>query len=322
MLLVIVFLGLLGIGVLLLWGPRSRPARAARLEQLDNYAWSSPAPTLAALAGEGAEGTMTTAALSAVDRLLRSDQTRSRIATGLERAGIRMRPQEWLLLRISAVIVGAAVLTVLTGNLPLGVLLGALIGWFSTHLIVKIKASRRCAAFADQLPDVLQLIASSLRSGFSLAQALDGVVREGPQPAVSEFGRALAETRLGVDVEDALDGVAARMNSRDLAWVVMAVRISHEVGGNLAEVLLTTVQTIRERAQLKRQVRALSAEGRLSAYILIALPLFIAGYFVMVRPQYLRPLYTQPIGIGMLAFAVIGMFVGSWWMSRVVKVEV
>jgi tight adherence protein B len=235
---------------------------------------------------------------------------------------MRMRPQEWLLLRIAAVVVAVALSTVLSGSLVLGVLIGALLGWLGTYLVVRVKAARRCSAFADQLPDVLQLIASSLRSGFSLAQALDGVVREGAQPAASEFGRALTEARLGVEVEDALDGVAERMKCRDLAWVVMAVRISREVGGNLAEVLLTTVHTIRERAQLKRQVRALSAEGRMSAYVLIALPIFVAGWFVLVRPQYLRPLYTQPLGIAMLAFAVLGVIVGSWWMSRVVKVEV
>jgi tight adherence protein B len=322
LLLTLSFFGLLGIALVLMWKPRPKPAHETRLDQLDNYSWSPPPVALAGLPGDGSEGAVAAAALSVADRLLRSGNARSRIVTDLERAGMRMRPQEWLLLRISAVIVAIALFTVLIGSLVVGALLGALLGWLGTYVVVRFKAARRCSAFADQLPDVLQLIASSLRSGFSLAQALDGVVREGSQPAASEFGRALAEARLGVEVEDALDGVAERMKCRDLAWVVMAVRISRDVGGNLAEVLLTTVHTIRERAQLKRQIRALSAEGRLSAYVLIALPIFVAGWFVLVRPEYLRPLYTQPLGIAMLSFAVFGVLVGSWWMSRVVKVEV
>ena len=191
-----------------------------------------------------------------------------------------------------------------------------------TRFLLKVKAARRCAAFADQLPDMLQLIASSLRSGFSLAQALDGVVREGAQPAASEFARALTEARLGLELEDALDQMADRMKSQDLEMVVMAVRISRDVGGNLAEVLLTTMRTMRDRAQLKRQIRALSAEGRLSAYILIALPILVAGGFALARPDYLRPLYTVPAGVAMLVVAVLGVVIGSWWMSRIVKVEV
>jgi tight adherence protein B len=319
-LMALIFLALLGVGLLLVWNPKPKPAAQQRLEQLHSYAWSPPVvgPPIAA----PAEGQLATAALSFVDRFLRSRGSRSRIQTELERAGLRMRPQEWILLRISIGIALIAVLVLLTGSLLIGVLAGSALAWLATRLVLSFKASRRCAAFADQLPDVLQLIASSLRSGFSLSQAIDGVVREGPQPAATEFARAVTEARLGVDQEEALDWVAERMKCQDLSWVVMAVRISREVGGNLAEVLLTTVHTMRARAQLKRQIRALSAEGRLSAYVLIALPVFVAGWFLLVRPQYLRPLYTSPGGIAMLVVAVTGLIVGSWWMSRVVKVEV
>ena len=156
-----------------------------------------------------------------------------------------------------------ATFLLLSGNLIVGLLFGGLLGWLGTRFYLRFKMSRRCAAFADQLPDTLQLVASSLRSGFSLLQALDGVVREGSAPASTEFARALSDGRLGIDIEDALDKVADRMRCQDLSWVVMAIRISREVGGNLAEVLLTTVHTMRERSQVRRQVRALSAEGRL-----------------------------------------------------------
>ena len=317
--LVLTFLGLLGVGLLVLGNPKPS-GRDARLDQLDVYRWSAPQP--AAAAAVPGEGMAASVALSLVDRLIRLGRSRTRIAADLERAGLRMRPQEWILLRISAGIALIALFTVVMGSLPIGLLLGTLLAWLGTRFLLKVKASRRCAAFADQLPDMLQLIASSLRSGFSLSQALEGVVREGSQPAAGEFARALTEARLGVDLEDALDQGAERMKSQDLAWVVMAVRISRDVGGNLAEVLLTTVHTMRERVQLKRQIRALSAEGRLSAYILIALPILVAGWFALVRPDYLRPLYTAAPGMALLCIAVLGVLIGSWWMSRIVKVEV
>jgi tight adherence protein B len=112
------------------------------------------------------------------------------------------------------------------------------------------------------------------------------------------------------------------MRCRDLAWTVMAIRIQREVGGNLAEVLLTTVQTMRERAQVRRLVRTLTAEGRLSAYILVALPITVGGWLFLSRGEYMRPLYTDPMGIGMLVFAVLLVILGSFWLSRLVKVEV
>jgi tight adherence protein B len=190
------------------------------------------------------------------------------------------------------------------------------------HVILSIRIGRRRAAFGEQLPDVLQLIAGSLQSGFSLPQAVDAVVREGSQPAASEFSRALVEARLGADLEDALNRVADRMNSTDLRWTVMAIRIQREVGGNLAEVLRTTVGTMRERAYLRRQVSSLSAEGRLSAYVLIALPLLIGGWFFYSDPSYMRPLYTTLIGLVMLVGSVVLILVGAFWMRRLIKIEV
>jgi tight adherence protein B len=215
-----------------------------------------------------------------------------------------------------------AVLSALLNNGVLGVLIGAVGGWLVTALWLSARTRKRSSHFAEQLPDVLQLVASSLRSGFSLGQALDGVVHDGVQPAAGEIARALTEARLGGELEDSLDRVATRMRSQDLAWVVMAIRISREVGGNLAEVLMTTVHTVRERGQLARQVRALSAEGRLSAHVLVAMPVGVGLWLFTVRRDYMRPLYTTAPGIAMLVMACLGLVVGSWWLSRVVKVQV
>jgi tight adherence protein B len=219
-------------------------------------------------------------------------------------------------------VVLAVVLILLTGSPVLGLFLGALAGWLAMRLIVSTRISRRRAAFAEQLPDVLQILAGSLQSGFSLPQALDAVIREDTQPVAGEFSRALVETRIGGELETALDRVADRMDSKDLRWSVEAIRIQRAVGGNLVEVLRTTNETMRERASVRRHVRALSAEGRLSAYILIALPLLVGAFLFVTRDSYMRPLYTTPLGLAMLTVGVVLVAVGTVWMRNVVKVEV
>jgi len=275
----------------------------------------APAPADADASGAGG-------AVGWVTRLLESANSEKGLAERLDLAGSERKPAEWVLIGIGGSALLAVALTLATGNLLIGVLGGALIGWLGMHAVLSLRIGRRRAAFGEQLPDVLQLIAGSLQSGFSLPQAVDAVVREGTQPAADEFSRALAEARIGADLEDALNRVADRMDSTDLRWTVMAIRIQREVGGNLAEVLRTTVGTMRERAFLRRQVKALSAEGRLSAYILIALPVVIGGWFFYSDPTYMRPLYTTLIGLVMLVGSAVLVVVGAFWMRRLIKIEV
>ncbi|WP_167980664.1 type II secretion system F family protein [Lentzea indica] len=148
------------------------------------------------------------------------------------------------------------------------------------------------------------------------------MVREGTQPIAGEIARSLARTRLGVSVEDALDKAAVRMQCQDLSWVVMAIRIQREVGGNLAELLLTTVHTMRERATVRRQVKALTAEGRLSAYVLISLPIGLGAWLFTSRREYIEPLYTRPVGWMMLGATAVCLCAGWFWMKKMIKVEV
>jgi Flp pilus assembly protein TadB len=269
-----------------------------------------------------AEGTVTRTATGWASRLLRSTNTERGLSDRLDWAGISRSPAEWLLLTVCGCVVLAGALTVLTRSLLLSIPVGALVGWLAQRLYVSVRIGRRRGAFSEQLPDVLQLIAGSLQSGFSLPQALDAVVREDTQPAAGEFSRALAEARIGANLEDAIQRVADRMDSTDLRWTVMAIRIQREVGGNLAEVLLTTVGTMRERAFLRRQVRALSAEGRLSAYILIALPIVVGGWFFYSDPKYMRLLYTTVPGLIMFVGSAVLIVVGALWMRKLIDIEV
>ena len=178
--------------------------------------------------------------------------------------------------------------------------------------------SKRRAAFADQLPEVLQLITTALRSGYGLTQALESISEDAEEPARSEFAQVLVQIRLGRDLSDALRALAQRMASKDLGWVVAAIDINRETGGNLSEVLATVSATIRERGRIARQVRTLTAEGRLSARILIALPLLMLVWQWRANPDNFQ-LLTYGVGLIALIIAGVLMIVGAVWVNRIVN---
>ncbi len=240
----------------------------------------------------------------------------------LEAAGLPLKPPEWLIIHLGIAITAGLALALLTGFGLLATLLGLVVGFVVPFVYLSVKESRRKAEFARTLPETLQLLAGSLAAGYSLPQAVDTVVRESSGPMAVELNRAIVEARLGVPMEDALDTVAHRMDSVDFQWVVMAIRIQREVGGNLAEVLTNVAATMRERERLRRQVDVLSAEGRLSAIILGALPLLFVTYLILVRPEYIGLLVTNPIGIAMIVVGVILLIAGALWLRKVVTVEV
>ena len=297
--------------------PKARTKRLLHRYTLQRNAATSPEKSTAS----GGITRLAARLMAVSDRIASSPARRNKLVTRLSRADVALTPGEWIAVQ-SLVAFSAGVLSTLAfGSVAFGLLL-AVVGFAASSAWLSVKGRRRLRAFDEHLPSALQLVAGSLRSGFSLAQALDGVVREGIDPIASEVNRALAEARLGMSIEDALDGIGDRMASTDFRWVVMAIRIQREVGGNLAEILLTTAGVMRERARLRRQVKALSAEGRLSAYILLALPVLMSAYMFTLRRSYIRPLYTTGIGIGMLVFAIFLCTMGALWMRKVVTVEV
>jgi tight adherence protein B len=254
--------------------------------------------------------------------LQRNTGLEAKIAARLEGAGSQLKPAEWLLVH-AGIFTGAGVVGLLfgQGSLVLGVLFliaGAVIPW----VYLGFKRGRRRKAFSSSLPDTLQLMSGSLSAGLSLAQAVDTVVREGTDPISDEFKRVLIETRLGVGLEDALEGVAVRYESKDFHWVVMAINIQRQVGGNLAELLDTVAATMREREYMRRQVAALAAEGKLSAWVLGGLPPAFVVYLLVAKRDYVMPMFTEPMGWLMLGGACCLLGLGIFWMSRLIKVEV
>lgn len=243
------------------------------------------------------------------------------IASRLEAAGMSLKAPEWLILHAAIALIAGFIGLLLGAGNPIVIILLLAFGAVGPWLYLGIKSDRRIKAFNSGLADTLQLMSGSLSAGLSLQQSLDTVVREGVDPIAGEFRRAIVEARIGVEIEDALDGIAVRMGSKDFSWVVMAIRIQRRVGGNLAELLLTVAATLREREYLRRHVKALSAEGRLSCWILGGLPPAFMAYLAITKPTYMRPMFTTSIGWAMVAGIVVLLSVGIFWMSKVVKVE-
>jgi tight adherence protein B len=299
--------------LLLLVPARPQPLGAA--ERVAAYLGGQPGGD-PARAGE----TLAPVRAAATKVLSRNRGLEERIALRLEGAGSDLRPAEWLLVHAGVAVV-STLLGLLLGGLLLGTI-GLVAGVVGPWAHLGFRRSRRRKAFNAMLPDALQLMAGALEAGLSLPQATDTIVREGMEPISSEFKRALVETRLGVDLEDALDGVAERLESEDLGWVVMAIRIQRPIGGNLAELLGTVAATMREREYMRRQVAALAAEGKLSAWVLGGLPPAFLLYLLVANRDYVLPLFTTAIGLMMLGGAGALLTVGAFWMSKLVKVEV
>jgi tight adherence protein B len=261
---------------------------------------------------------VTTSAVSFVDNAVGKTRSSGTRVT-LEKAGLRMKPADYILMVTCAAFVAGIVGFIMSGLL-FGLLL-MIVTPFAAKLFVSVLTARRRAKFELQLGDTLQMLAGGMRAGHSLLRSIDAVAQEAESPTREEFARIVAETRLGRDLKDSMGDAANRLDSEDFVWTAQAIEIHREVGGDLADVLDHVGETIRERAQVKGQVRALSAEGRLSAYILIALPVGMFFYLSLTNAPYIGLLYSNLLGWIMVVSAVILLGLGAFWLSRVVKIK-
>ncbi len=252
-------------------------------------------------------------------RAVERTESQGRIDAALDRAGLVMRAGEYVALVVAIALVAAIVLYLLMG--VVGGALGLLVPILGSSAFLRFKASRRNSAFAEQLGDALMIMAGALRSGFGVGQAIDTVAEEMDDPIGTEFRRAILETRLGRDMEDALDGIARRVQNEDFEWVVDAMRINRQVGGDLAQILDQVAETIRARNRLKRQVAALTAEGRISALVLGVLPIGMGLILYTSNPDYMDPLFSRTIGWVMLGVAVGLLVTGALWLKKLIDIE-
>ena len=269
--------------------------------------------------GERFVGSVRETATRFSDQAVERSEQRASIDSALDRAGLVMRAGEFVAAVVGAAVVAGFLLFLLMGIV--GLAIGVLVPILGAPTLLKLLAKRRNAKFADQLSDTLLLIAGSLRSGFGIGQAMDSVAEEMEDPMGAEFGRAVLETRLGRDMEDALDGIAARVQNEDFEWVIDAIRIHHQVGGDLAQILDKVSETIRARNRLRRQISALTAEGRMSALVLGILPVGMALVLYSTNPDYLGKLFEDTAGWIMVGVAGGLLLTGILWLRKLIDVE-
>lgn len=256
----------------------------------------------------------------ALDGIMARRRLMAVVAEMLNGAGLETDPREFVLFHTAGV-VACGFMGSLLGGKVLAVVL-VILATVSAPLYLLLLRRKRANAIESNLPEALSMIVASLRAGYGLSQAVDAVSLEMRPPVGTELAKVVAETRLGKPLEDAMEKMAERVGRPGVEWLVMIIKVQREVGGNLAEVLETLAQTLRERGRIARQVKVLTAEGRLSATILYALPFFVAALIYFVNPEYIAALGQSLAGFAMLSVAVVLMIAGAVWLAKIVDIKV
>ncbi|UDY36071.1 type II secretion system F family protein [Dermatobacter hominis] len=239
----------------------------------------------------------------------------------LERAGLPLRGAEALFFLAAGVVLVTLLVFALTRNILLTLIVAGL-GILVPQGALSFAVRRRCKAFEQQLPDTLTLLAGTLRAGYSIGQGFEAVSTEIDDPMGRELRRVVTETRLGRPLDESLEAVAERMKSDDFSWAVMAIRIQREVGGNLAELLVTVADTMTQRERLRRDVATLTAEGRMSAIVLGLLPPGLGAVMWAINGEYMSKLLTPGLGYILLGLGLVSMLIGFAWMKKIITIEV
>lgn len=301
---------------------QAAPSGSSLATRLERYAsWqrqrAAPAP------GGGPAGLRagTRAAQERIDRALGGSSYAMRVQRELSKANLRLTVAEYLMFQVASVVLCLVIGLIVFRQPLLGVLCG-LGGYVLPGIYVKLKQRSRLNQFNSQLGDALVMLANSLRAGYSLAQSMDLVAREGRPPLSEEFQRVNREIALGLSPEEALANLVRRIDSDDLDLVVTAINVQREVGGNLAEILDTIAHTIRERVKLKGDIKALTAQAEYSAYVVAFLPVALAVILWLINRQYMMRLVEDICGWSILACSAILIVAGFFAMRKVAQVEV
>jgi tight adherence protein B len=321
----LIFLGLAGSG-------GSGSGMSARLERY--AAGKEQAPAAQASGASLGDALAQSVALAQLNKIVEQRDFGANLARDIARADLKLKPGEFIAIWIGVVItVPFAFLFVglvfKPLQSPLALLIGALIGFILPRMWLNRRRASRLAAFNKQLPDTITLIANALRAGSSFLQAIEMVVREGQPPVTTEFNRVVREVNLGLAFDVALDNMVRRVRSDDLELMATAITIQHQVGGNLAEILDSIAFTIRERVRIKGEIRTLTAQQRLSGYVVAFLPIGLVGVLFVIAPKFMEPMFANPPGIAglpagliILGFAGFMMFIGFVLIQKIVQIEV
>ncbi|NLA35090.1 MAG: hypothetical protein GX868_05300 [Actinobacteria bacterium] len=259
-------------------------------------------------------------AVNVTESLTKGRGVLDRVEALLERADLPLRPAEALTFYTGGaltLVLAAAFVTRDVMIMLVVLLLAAVVPGFAVDFMAK----RRKKKFTAMLPDMLTLLAGTLRAGYSIGQGIEAVSNEIDDPMGKELRRAVTEARLGRPLDEALEGIAVRLDSDDFGWAVMAIRIQREVGGNLAELLMTVADTMVQRERLRRDVASLTAEGKMSAIILGLLPPGLAFAMWVMNPGYISTLFSGT-GLFLLGASIVMMIIGFVWMKKTITIEV
>jgi tight adherence protein B len=289
----------------------------ARLEQ-----YTSGAAEFEAVEREGAKEKKPSLLAAGVDRVIAGRSFADKIATQLARADVKLTPGEYVIVNIASIL-GFFLISYLLFHKSLFMgIAGGVAGFYAPSIYLKIQQRRRLHAFNDQLGDAINLLANSLRSGYSLLQSMETVSKELPPPISVEFTRVVREIGLGLSNEQAMNNMLRRIQSDDLDLMITAVNVQHEVGGNLSEILEVIGETIRERVRIKGEIRVLTAQGMISGYIISFLPVALGLILYLMNPEYLGAMFRELCGWIMTGVAVTGIITGFIAIQKVVRIEV
>jgi tight adherence protein B len=305
-------------------------------DRLERYASGRGEGAKAASTGQGPISDLIaqSQALANLNKVVEARDFGANLSRELARADLRLKPSEYLFIWLGSII-GVPVLMFILGfflpalQSPISLLVGGLIGFLLPRFWLNRRKNGRLNAFNKQLPDTITLIANALRAGSSFLQAIELVVRESRPPISTEFSRVIREVNLGLPFEQALENMVRRVRSDDLELMATAISIQHQVGGNLAEILDSIAYTIRERIRIKGEIRTLTAQQRLSGYVVGFLPIGLAGFLFVAAPGFMNPMFANPpaimglpAGVVILMFGGFMMFIGFMLIRRIVDIEV
>ena len=302
--------------------------------RLERYAAAAPVDRSTTPKKDLGERFATSVAMANLNRVVERRDWGSNLARELARADVALKPSEFLAIRFAAIVgvpLGMVVLSPLVSVLssPILWLVGIIIGWWVPKFWLGRRKSGRLKAFNSGLSDTIMLLANSLRAGSSFLQSVEMVCREAQPPISTEFSRVIREVNLGLPLDDALANLGRRMKSDDLDLMITAIAIQHQVGGNLAEILDTIAFTIRERVRIKGEIRTLTAQQRMSGYVVGFLPIALVLLLSVIAPTFMAPmlqkppeLLGQPAGLFILGFGGLMMGIGFILIRRIVDIEV
>jgi tight adherence protein B len=305
-------------------------------DRLERYAAKPKPGSKAGSSGQGgvAELIAQSQALNSLNRVVEQRDFGANLARDIARADLKLKPSEFLMIWAGSIVgipVGMFLLSAVLPALgaPVFLLVGALVGFMLPRFWLARRRNGRLGSFNKQLPDTITLIANALRAGSSFLQAIELVVRESRPPISTEFGRVIREVNLGLPFDQALENMVRRVRSDALELMATAISIQHQVGGNLAEILDSIAYTIRERVRIKGEIRTLTAQQRLSGYVVAGLPIGLALFLFVAAPGFMEPMFANPpeilglpAGVIILLIGGFMMFLGFMFIRKIVDIEV